>query len=96
MGDEFGNNFITITDDDGNEFQLEHLDTAEWGEGTYMAFLPSDMDEDDEDFGLVILKVIAEGGEEAFITVDDEGELQSVYECFLERLSDNDEGANEE
>ena len=29
MSEEYGANFITVTDDDGNEFELEHLDTIE-------------------------------------------------------------------
>ena len=92
MSDEYGNDYITISDDDGNEFELEHLDTAEIGANLYMAFLPVDMDEDDEDFGIIILKVIVENNEEIFTTVDDEKELDTVYNIFLERLSDDNEG----
>ena len=29
MSEEFGPDFITVTDEDGNEFELEHLDTLE-------------------------------------------------------------------
>ena len=28
MSEEYGANFITVTDDDGNEFELEHLDLS--------------------------------------------------------------------
>ena len=91
MNGEYGNDFITVTDDDGNEFELEHLDTAEINGGLYMAFLPADMDEESEDFGMVILKVVTEGDEELFITVDDEKELDDAHACFLERLSDDEE-----
>ncbi|MCL2409731.1 MAG: DUF1292 domain-containing protein [Oscillospiraceae bacterium] len=89
MNGEYGNNFITITDDDGNEFELEHLDTAEINGELYMAFLPADIDEDDEDYGLVILKVVYEGEEEHFITIDDETELDAAYTSFIERLSES-------
>ena len=47
MSDEYGNDIITITDDEGNEFVLEHLHTLEYNGTFYMAFLPTDMDEDD-------------------------------------------------
>ena len=40
MSEEYGANFITVTDDDGNEFELEHLDTIEYNGQTYLAFLP--------------------------------------------------------
>lgn len=88
MNGDFGNDFITITDDDGKEFELEHLDTAEVSGNVYMAFLPADMDEDDEDFGMVILRVAVEDDEEVLLTVDDENELETVYEHFIERLFD--------
>jgi hypothetical protein len=84
--DDYGNDFITIKDDEDNEFTLEHLDTLEYKSQTYMAFLPADMDENDEDYGFIILKVIEEDGEELFGSVDDEDELQSVYEIFVESL----------
>ena len=91
MGGEYGNDFVTIVDDDGEEFELEHLDTVEIGGELYMAFVPADMDEDDEDFGLVILKVVPQDDEDALVTIDDEDELNTVYATFVERLSEEEE-----
>jgi len=91
LSSEFGNDFVTISDDDGNDFVLEHLDTIELDDTFYMAFLPTDLDEDDEDYGLIILKVIEENGEEVLISVDDEDFLESLYETFVERMSDDEE-----
>jgi hypothetical protein len=86
MGDQYGNDFISITDDNGNEFELEHLDTIQYGDALYMAFLPANMDEDDEDYGMIILKVIEENGEEILATVDDDREMEAVYNKFMEQL----------
>ena len=91
MGSEFGNDFVTVTDDDGNKLELEHLDTTEIDGELYMAFLPANMDEDDEEYGLVILKVIVEDNEEILTTIDDEDVLNAVYEHFIDRLSDDEE-----
>jgi len=91
MDGDFGNDFITIEDDEGRELELEHLDTVEMGGELYMAFVPTDIDEDDEDFGLVILKVIVENNEEIFATVDDDDELEAAFNLFVQRLSDEDE-----
>ena len=92
MDSEYGNDFITVTDEEGNEFVLEHLDTAEVSGCLYMAFLPADMDEEDEDYGLIILKVIIEDNEEVFVSIDDESEEEMVLGCFLDRLyNDGDE-----
>ena len=94
MSGDYGNDFVTIVDDDGEEFELEHLDTMEIDGELYMAFIPADMAEDDDDFGLVILKVVPqddEDDEDALITVDDEDELNTVYAMFVERLSEEEE-----
>ncbi len=74
MSEEYGSDFITIVDESGSEFELEHLDTIEFEGETYMAFLPADMDENDEDYGIIILKTILENGEELLSSVDDEKE----------------------
>lgn len=91
MGDQYGNDFISVTDDDGNEFELEHLDTIEYNGALYMAFLPADMDENNEDYGMIILKVINENGEEILATVDDDKEMEAVYNTFMEQLFSDEE-----
>lgn len=91
MNNEYGSDYITIVDDEGNEFELEHLDTVEFENNMYMAFLSADIDEDDDDFGIIILKVIKENGEELLGSVDDEDELSRVYDHFMTTLFDDEE-----
>ena len=100
MSEEFGADFITITDEDGQEFELEHLETIEYNGQTYMAFFPA-VDSDkavedidlDEEYGLIILKVVVENGEEQLSTLDSDEELEAVYQQFMEALfADEDEG----
>ena len=97
MSEEFGPTFITVTDDEGNEIELEHLDTLEIEGTVYMAFFPAqfaDAEEepvDDEEYGLIILKVVRQNGEELLATVDDEDELEAVYEQFMEILFSEEE-----
>lgn len=83
MSSDFGNDIITINDEDGNEFVLEHIDTIEHDDKMYMAFTPSDMSEDDEDFGVIILEVVNEPDGEVLVSVDDDDELDSVYKIFM-------------
>ena len=59
MSEDFGSDFITIVDDDGTEFELELLDTMDYKGQTFVAFLPADMDENDPDYGLVILRSVS-------------------------------------
>ncbi len=92
MSDEYGSDFITIVDDDGQEFELEVLDTMDYKGQTFVAFLPADMDENDPDYGLVILRAVPdENGDELFESIDDEDELNDVYEHFARILYDEDE-----
>ena len=91
MNEDFGNDLITITDDDGTEYVLEHLHTLEHKGCFYMAFLPTDIDEENEDYGMIILKVIEENGEEILGSIDDPDELEEVYELFAAVLFDEEE-----
>lgn len=91
MSEEFGPDFVTVTDEDGNEFELEHLGTLEHKGNTYMAFVPADMDEDDEDFGLILLRVAEENGEQLLADIDDQAELDEVYAQFVDTLFDESE-----
>lgn len=96
MSEDFGPNFITLTDEDGNDIELEYVDAIEVDGQTYMAFFPAVDDEADEadaeDFGLVILKSVTENGEELLSTLDSDEELDKVYDLFMEQLmADEDE-----
>lgn len=95
MSEEFGPDFVTVTDEDGNEFELEHLGTLDHKGNTYMAFVPADMDEDDEDFGLILLRVAEENGEQILADIDDQAELDEVYEQFMTELFADDEEVSE-
>ncbi|OUP65757.1 DUF1292 domain-containing protein [Pseudoflavonifractor sp. An176] len=90
MSEDYGPDFVTVTDEDGNEFELEHLGTLEYRDNTYMAFVPADMDEDDEDFGLILLRVAEENGEQILADIDDQEELDQVYEQFMTQLFNED------
>ena len=95
MSEEYGANFITVTDDDGNEFELEHLDTIEFNGNTYLAFFPAvseDAEEgEEEEMGLILMKVIQENGEEILSTLDSEEETEAVYEKFMKTLFEDEE-----
>ncbi len=91
MDSDFGNSFITVEDEDGNSFELELILTMEHKDGDYALFLPADTDEDDPEYGYIVLSVDEEDGEEVFNSVDDEELLVEVYEKFMEMLFDEDE-----
>ena len=102
MSEEFGPDFISVTDEDGNEFELELVDTLEHNGVTYFALVPAvgedeetgepiDVDADDEEYGLVIMKAIEENGEEILSTPDSDEELEEVYNLFMERFFEEED-----
>jgi len=95
MSESYGPDFITITDEDGNDIELEFVDALEHNGQLYMAFFPTvdeeEGDEEDEEYGLIILKQVVENGEEMLSTLDSEEEGEEVYELFMETLFDEDE-----
>ena len=96
MSEEFGPNFVTLTDDEGNDVELEYVDALEFNGTTYMAFFPvmeedSEEEENEEEYGLVILKSQMENGEEFLVTVDEEAEIEKVYDLFMEQILSDEE-----
>ena len=96
MNDEFGPNFVTLTDDEGNDIELEYVDALEHNGTTYMAFFPvveedSEDEENEEEYGLVFLKSQMENGEEFLVTIDDEEEIDKVYDLFMEQILSDEE-----
>ena len=92
MSEDFGSDFITIVDDDGQESELEVLDSMDYNGESYVAFLPANMDESDPDYGIIILRsVLDENGDELFESIDDDDQLQDVYEHFMVLLFDDEE-----
>lgn len=89
MSEDYGSDFISISDEEGNSYELEHLDTIEYNGAFYLAFLPADMDEDDKDYGMVILKTEVTDGEE-YLVNPPEDELDAVYDKFMQQLFNDD------
>lgn len=95
MDEDFGSSYITIEDEDGNEFELEQIATLAYKDSDYSLFLPADMSEEDPDYGYIILRIEEEDNEEVYCSVDDEDELVAVYDMFMEQLFDEDEDTDE-
>ena len=79
-------------DDDGQESELEVVDSIEYKDQTFTLFLPADLSEDDPDYGFIILREVAdENGDTVFESIDDEDELNDVYEHFMTLLFDDED-----
>jgi len=83
--------FIDLTDEEGNNFKLEIVGEVEYEGELYRVFLPTDMDEEDPDYGFIILKSVMNGDEELLDSVDDEELLEKVYAVYMEEVFGDDE-----
>ena len=88
--DQYGSDFITITDDEGKEYELEVLSTLEYNGCTYMAGIPAGDSQDTLQLEVSILKSIEEDGEPILCTIDDEQELEAVYDLIMDSLYEED------
>lgn len=91
MADEYGSDFITIVDEDGTEYELEVLNTVEYNGVSYLAVIPADNGEADTDLEISILKSIEEDGEPLLCAIEDEDELQAVYELIMDSLYEEED-----
>ena len=88
---EYGVDIISLSDEEGNEYNFEILDRLETEDGDYVALLPIYDDPKDtlEDSGeLVIMKVGEEDGEEYFCEIEDDDEYETIADAFVDRLED--------
>lgn len=87
MADEFGSDFMTIVDEDGTEYELEVLSSLEYNGSAYLAVTPADSDNDEADLEVSILKSEEdENGEPLLCAIEDEAELDTVYQLIMDQL----------
>ncbi|MCD8334016.1 MAG: DUF1292 domain-containing protein [Clostridiales bacterium] len=98
MGEAFGPTLYSLTSEDGEEVTLEYIDTFEYNGQCYIAFLPAESDgaepdftDEDEEYGLILMRVIVENGEELLTTLDSDEEIEEVYQYYVDNFFDDDE-----
>lgn len=89
MADEYGSDFITIVDEDGTEFELEVLSSIEYNGNTYLAVTLAGAE--DADLEVSILKSVDEDGEAILCAVEDEIELETVYNLIMDQIYEEEE-----
>ena len=91
---EYGDNIISISDDEGNDFELLVLDEADMNGVHYLALTEAKKPEEEENLEVIILKVIQdeESGEDLLSTVDSDDELEAIYQIFEDQMFADDDG----
>lgn len=90
MSDHYGSDFMTIVDEDGEEYELEVLSTTEYNGASYLAVIPAGSEEN-ESPEVSILKSVEEDGEPILCAIEDEEELQTVYDLIMDQLYEQEE-----
>ena len=91
MENQYGSDFITIVDEDGTEYELEVLSTLEYDGNTYLAVIPAGEQAEEFQLEVSILKSVEENGEDILCALEDEEELQAVYDLIMDSLYEEED-----
>ena len=91
MSDMFGSDFMTIEDEDGTQYELEILTTLEYNGSTYLAVIPAGEHAEEFQLEVSILKSVEEDGVPILCAIEDEEELQAVYDLIMDSLYEEEE-----
>ena len=88
MDDQYGSDFITITDEDGTEYELEVLLTLEYNGGNYIAAVPVSDELNPE---VLVFRSEEEDGDPILCVIEDEEELEAVNNLIMDSLYQDSE-----
>ena len=78
---DFGSDYVILTDEDGNNFEVEKLFSFEYKEEDYAVFLPTGGNDNE----MILLRSVYEDGEEQFENIP-EDIYDEVYDEFMNIL----------
>ena len=84
-------NIIETIDEDGEVIKFELFDVIEFEEKEYALVLAVDVevDEDSDESEMVLMRLVKDGEDYSFETIDDEEEFERVSD-YLESIEDED------
>ena len=93
MDDNYNPEFVSVSDETGNEYVFEVLDRIYTDDGKeYVALVPADEEEDDdlnENVEFIILEATADEEGDSFLAqIEDDDTYEAIEELFIERLSE--------
>ena len=94
MDSDFENTFVTITDEDGKEYNLELYRTIEINGKLYYVLI-DDVEDYESTDPTFIMRAEEENGEESLICVYDEDELLEVYTALANQIHAEIEADND-
>ena len=89
--DDERDDIVVLVDENGDEVEFEHIDTIEMNDNEYVILAPleEETDEEGEEEEVIILKIEHnEDGEDSFVTIEDDDELEEVFSEFQSRMEE--------
>jgi uncharacterized protein YrzB (UPF0473 family) len=89
--DDERDDIVVLVDENGDEVEFEHIDTIEMNDNEYVVLAPleEESEEEGEDEEVIILKIEHnEDGEDSFVTIEDDDELEEVFNEFQSRMEE--------
>lgn len=90
--EEERDDIVVLVDENGEEVEFEHIDTIEMNGNEYVVLAPleEEEEEEEEDEEVIILRVEHnEDGEDSFVTIEDDDELDEVFNEFQTRMEED-------
>ena len=84
MSEEYKNNFVILTDEEGNEKEFEHIDTLEDNGTVYLAFIPAELNLEEE-AEVVIMRV---DSDDMLVAVEDDDLADAIYEQVMDNIDE--------
>lgn len=100
MSNDYGNDFVTLTGEDGETYEFEILKELDVDGVHYAALLPADEEGDEESEDVYIVRIVEENNEEIYEVIEDDDEYERVARVFEQEfendLAEYDEDEDEE
>ena len=88
---DLGDDLLSITDEEGNEFELEILDETEYNGFRYLIAVETTEDPSEQQEAVILKYITDEAtGEELLSTPDTEEEYDEVYNLFMDQMFDEE------
>jgi uncharacterized protein YrzB (UPF0473 family) len=81
---------VVLVDENGDEVEFEHIDSFEMNDNEYVILAPlnEEIDEDEEEEVIILRVEHNEDGEDSYVTIEDDDELDEVFSEFQSRMDD--------
>lgn len=92
---DFGPDIVTLVNDDGEEVEFYHIGTIEVEDKWYVLFEPAEELADVDEGDVVIFRLeTAEDGEDMFVPIEDDEELNNVFAEYNRMIEEDEEGCD--